>query len=880
MHPVMKAVVIALSGAATASPVWAQSPDASGVKLASVSAPASGEADIGSSTAANEDGMDTLIVLGTARHDTTTLTSTAPVDVITPEQLQETGAVTLNQALSKLHPSFNFPQGQNAVKGQGIRAASLRGVGPAYTLILVNGKRRNPSALLANTDPWPAEQVVDINAIPLSAVDHIEVLRDGAAAQYGSDAIAGVINVVLKNTSRGADLTANYGAYTDGGGQTQQYLGDAGWQLGEKGFLNVNIQRLYNANVDRSAGDWRQLFPNGDARNQTYPKNYGQWGQAGRDDWSGLVNAELQITTAWTAYGWFNFADERTSDYVNPERVVKANTQSPTATVPNKISETAVLGIYPNGYQPWMKYTSREYDLVAGARYSADGFGDLDTAVSFGRDNLGRYTYNTINPSWGPASPTSFYLGSWKSRTTSVTTDYHRKLPLDFVDSAVVSAGALYRNETWGTGDLGDYIGYTAGPLAGQTLATLYGPGGIYNQFAAQFPTVNFGTDTSVVPATGSSTVGIQPIDIGSVSRHVQGAYLGIDAKLIEKLDVGITGRYEHYSDFGSTSNYRFTTRYELTPALALRGTVSSGFHAPSLAELGQQSTGYTSTFSNNGISILAPGHTLQFRPNDPRAAAFGAKPLEPEKSTTESVGLVARPDRSSSITIDAYQLSIRNVITNTDTLQGANVTNAFRAAGLTGYSQASYYLNAWNSRTRGVDLVARKQFALSSGALDVSLATSYLSTRVSNVHGAVTVNGIAASNPVIGAARIRDAETGVPKNKIILDGRYTIDDWSIDVTGTRYSSYRYNVGAVPFVSTANGNVDQVFSPETYFDLSLEYQVLQQLRANLLVQNVFNKYPDKYVPGNRSSGINPYSFIAPNGASGRFIEAGLTYSFD
>jgi iron complex outermembrane receptor protein len=198
------------------------------------------------------------------------------VDVITPEQLQQTGAVTINQALSKLHPSFNFPQGQNAVKGQGVRSASLRGVGPAYTLVLVNGKRRNVSAQLTGTDPWPAAQVVDLNVIPFSAVDHIEVLRDGAAAQYGSDAIAGVINIVLKNSDRGGDVAGRFGSYGDGGGRTYQLSGTKGLRLGDSGFVNFNIDRLYNRNVDRSEADWRQLFPNGDPRNDTFVPTVGR----------------------------------------------------------------------------------------------------------------------------------------------------------------------------------------------------------------------------------------------------------------------------------------------------------------------------------------------------------------------------------------------------------------------------------------------------------------------------------------------------------------------------------------------------------------------------------------------------------------------------
>jgi iron complex outermembrane receptor protein len=269
------------------------------------------------------------------------------------------------------------------------------------------------------------------------------------------------------------------------------------------------------------------------------------------------------------------------------------------------------------------------------------------------------------------------------------------------------------------------------------------------------------------------------------------------------------------------------------------------------------------------------------FRPNDSRAAAFGARALEPEKSHTDSVGFVVRPDRTSSITVDAYRLRIDNVITNSDPLQGPNVTAAFNAAGLPGYTQASYYLNAWNSRTRGIDIVAQKLFDLGGGSdLSLSAATSFLNTTVSDVRGGVTVNGVVNSNAPIGPARIRDAQTGVPKNKIILDARYDVGPWSVDVTDTRYSSYRYNVGAVPFVPTANGNVDQVFSPENYVNLGIDYLIRKELRAELLVENLFDRYPDRYVTGNRSSGINPYSFIAPNGASGRFIEVGLSYTFN
>jgi iron complex outermembrane recepter protein len=458
-----------------------------------------------------------------------------------------------------------------------------------------------------------------------------------------------------------------------------------------------------------------------------------------------------------------------------------------------------------------------------------------------------------------------------------VTSDYTKDLSVSALESLVLSAGALYRHEYWGTEDLGDPRGYDGGPLAGLTVASLYGRGGIYQGYASQFPGVNFATDTSRIPSTGSSTAGIRAEDAGSITRDVKGGFVGLDAAITDKLDFGLTARYEDYSDFGGTSNYRLTGRYEFIPAFALRGTVSSGFHAPSLAQLGNQSSGYTSNWSNSGTGVFAPGRTRVFRTADPTAAAFGARSLEPEESTTFSLGAVIRPDSTSSITIDAYRLNIKDVIQVSETLQGPTVTAAFNAAGLVGYTQASYYLNAWDSTTQGVDLVARKQFQFDRSSLNVTAATSFFETEVENINREVVVGGA----PVIAIrdAKVRDAETGVPQNKIILNGRYTIASWSADATITRYSKYRYNVGDVAGVPAANGNVDQVFSPETYLDLGFSYEAATAWRLDVLVQNLLNDYPDKYLTGNRASGINPYSFIAPNGASGRFVQGSVSYKF-
>jgi iron complex outermembrane receptor protein len=220
----------------------------------------------------------------------------------------------------------------------------------------------------------------------------------------------------------------------------------------------------------------------------------------------------------------------------------------------------------------------------------------------------------------------------------------------------------------------------------------------------------------------------------------------------------------------------------------------------------------------------------------------------------------VWRPDASSSLTVDAYRLKVKDVIIATETLQGATVTAAYVAAGLPGFTQASYYTNGWDSRTDGIDIIGKRHFSVGAGGLELSAAASLINTSVSNVHRYVTIGGAAIL--AVSNAKMRDAETGTPKNKIVLGARYNVGEWTLDSSVTRYGRYRYNVGDVAGVAAANGNVDQVFSPETYVDFGVAYAISKRWKVDLNIQNAFNRYPDKYLTANRASGINPYSFIA------------------
>lgn len=866
-------------------------------------APAYAQQNAGNAGSVSE--LDTVVVLGSSRQDQTVLTSSSPIDVITPQQLKESGSVTLNQALSKLNPSFNFPQGQNAMKGQGVRAASLRGVAPGYTLVLVNGKRRNPSAQLSTTDPWTGSQVVDLNVIPISAVARVEILRDGAAAQYGSDAIAGVINIVLKENAEGGEVNAALGGYTDGGGFTKILNGWKGFQLGEDGFLNISADILKNDQVSRVRDDWRQLYPDGDPRNTTAGQDWGgKWGQASRDNWSILANGEVGINSNVRAYGYLNYADKTSNNFVNFERVVQpvtkpiAGVSKDLVTDPRNYNTNYNPWLAPNGYQPNYTYRAKDLAALGGVRIGNEQDGKLDLGVSYGRNETGRWAYNQLNASYGAAAPTSAYLGSWKNDSTSFTADYVKEVKFGFLDEpATVNAGLLHRNEHWQTGDVADPWAYNGGPLSGATLLDLYKTYPSLYPYAWCWQNGNNCNNVTAAQskANGSSAVigtnggtGIKPTDQGSADRTVNGGYLGIDFKLWKKLDVGLTARRENYSDFGQTNNYRATARYEASPQVAFRGTLSSGFHAPALAALGTQSssTAAPANWGNAG-GVSQSGGSIALASADGRTAAFGGKPLQPEKSDTVSFGAVFRPTQTSSLTVDAYRLKIKGVITTANSLstsdpdaaKAAAVKAAMAAAGIDSsvYSSVSFNINGFDLTQNGIDIVGKQQFTLPNHAkLDLSLGLSFLDPKVSNVQ---TVNIGALKFKAINGNALRDAETGTPKNKIILGSRYSQGSWIFDGTVTRYGKYRYNAGDVQDSVATNGNHDQVFPAETYVDVGAVYKWNKDLRVSALVQNLFNKYPNKYDTWNSASGINPYSFIAPNGAAGRFVQLGLNYSF-
>jgi iron complex outermembrane receptor protein len=811
-----------------------------GVAVAQDAAPASVAITAAAPAAGEQLAMvdnEEIVVLGNQRA-TAAIKSAVPVDVVGQSSLERTGTVNLNQALQRLLPSFNFPQTQNAVKGTyGTRSASLRRLPPDLTLILVDGKRRNPSSRLAAVDPYRVGQFVDLSAIPVNAIERVEVLRDGASAQYGSDAIAGVINLILKKKRDGIDINAQVGEYTEGDGFTKALGITVARPLSGDGFFDLSVNASTRDATDRSGPDWRQRYFAGDPREQTADREaVGRWGNANTDNFAILGNAEIGLSDSLRAYGSANFSMTDTRNRVNP-------------TEPR--NDSNVRALYPDGTQPQIRGLLYDTAVTAGLRYDGGDIGAFDLGVSAGRNVNRTFVYDGESPSYGLNSQRSFYLGTFRSSQVAATLDYTKDIELGLAKPANFSAGATYRHERWSAAKPGDEQSWNNGGIA-----ILDGP--------------NAGKPARY----GSDIGGLTPADLNSVSRDVWGGYAGVDVFPIDGVTIGAAGRIEHYSDFGTTTTGKLSARWDLTPAIAVRGAYSTGFHAPGIALLGTQVTASTGIFSFSGaLDESLASRTRQFRPDDPAVAALGARALDPEKSRNISAGIVLQPVSGASLTVDVYQIKIDGFLLLTDGANANGLTGPFvaavtAAAGLPTVKTANFFLNGLDTRTRGLDAVARYQFKAGEADTDLSLAFSTGKTRLSNIKSAPAGSGLT----YFSRSRLGDIENGTPSWKVVAGAHVTLGRFDFDSNQVVYGPYTYTHPTV----AAN---DQRYDPQWVTNLEVGYSLGEDTRFAVGTQNLFDTYPAQYIRANQVNGINRYGFIHPDGSNGRFVYATVRQRF-
>ncbi len=762
--------------------------------------------------------LDTLIVTGTRVTDRTVAESQSPIDIITPEVLQSTGTTELATALSRALPSLNFPRAAINDGTDAMRPAQLRGLAPDHTLVLVNGKRYHPGALVnVNGSQGRSSSPVDLNSIPIAAIERVEVLRDGASAQYGSDAIAGVINIVLKGSDSGGGVSASYGQYTEGDGGKYQVLGDAGFKLGSAGKLHLAAQFGHQDQTQRAeayAGAQTATSPPVGAVVQ-------RLGDPEVDNHSLSYNGELQAADYLTfySYGLYTKRETLSNGFFRPAG-----------------DSRNIPSIYPNGFLPQIFNTGTDYGLVLGMK-SSIGSTNFDASYTYGANELEFDIRNTLNRSMGPSSPTAFYAGALKLEQHVLNLDLNSPLNVGLEYPLTLSYGLEWRGEefTIGPGEPGSYIN-----------------GGVL------LP------NNSPAPSGAQVFPGFRPSDSGSFDRTSTSFYAGLEGDLTEKFSAGIAGRYEDYSDFGSTSTGKLTARYAFTDTVALRGTASTGFHAPSLQQQ------YYQTTSTNFIGGI-PFDLVTFRVNHPAAIALGAEPLKPEKSKNLSLGLVLTPVQDLYITVDAYQIEIEDRISLSENLTSALVRTYLNTHGFPAVAGGRYFTNALDTTTTGIDIIGTYSWKLDAGQIDWTLGYNYNKTEIDRV--APNPAALAAIDPAalrFGRVELARFEVGAPRDKILLGGTWKIGGFSIGATTTRYGEFS--------ILNANPALDQTFGAKWLLDLSASYAV-NGWEFTVGGDNVLDEYPDEVIFANSNSGQLIWPTQSPFGFNGAHVYGRVSYKW-
>lgn len=801
-------LLLAIHGAA-----WAQAtlPDAASEAQAAPAKPTLKQDQVGDQSGVQV--QDRVVVTG-SRTATKASQSLTPVDVITGAELQSTGKTNLRDALQELSPSIShaaYP-GDTGVLTD---ALTLHGSTPDQVLVLVNGKRRHSTAnITQDAGPQAGTTGVDVDLIPVGLIDHIEILRDAAAAQYGSDAIMGVINIILKSGTTGGGITEQLGQTYQGDGLSNNLSVYKGLSLGGNGFLDLSAEYDHQNHTERtnSYDNYFGFLPGGVG---AYNPIEGD-PEITRE----LVgfNAGYYIGDNVEIYGFGTYGHRSAAAY--------QNIRSPII-IDEIYGLPGLLATYPNGYVPTETINENDYSVTAGVK-GDDLFGwkwDLSTTYGSDADSLG--VVNDANLALFAAdgsTPTNFNLGTL--RNTQLTNNLDVSRPFHFLlpDPITVSFGVEQRRETY---DIG------AGSPA------------------------SWGAD---------AITGFLPSSAGSFSRDVVGAYVDFAGKILPQWRFDVSGRFDHYSDAGSTSNGKIATRYDFSPAIAVRGSISTGFRAPSLAE---------EYLTNLTVSPTSASGLLAA--NSAAAQAIGAQNLKPEQSTNINLGLVLKPVDNLNVTLDAYQVDIRNRIVLGGTASGTSAINALNIAGITvppellaaaasdpGLITADYFTNGASTQTRGLDISATYHTSFGSyGSVDWDLGVNLNDT---------TVKSIASKNgtPELNQMQASWLTSAAPKNKIILGGNWHLDRWGVSLHETRYGStsdyQTYITGPNAFSTTTFQYVRN--SPRYVTDLEVRFDVTKKFEIAAGADNLFNVHPsvlpqDAWFSGSQYDGYA--SQISPNG---------------
>ncbi len=751
--------------------------------LASHSAIAQSTANEPEISAADE----TIIVTGTRSSARTQFDTMAPVDVFSKEEIDATSSSELTDVLTTLAPSFNVQRLPMADGLVFVRPATLRGLSPDHTLVLVNGKRRHRSALLGSR----GTQGPDLAQIPVAAIKRIEVLRDGAAAQYGSDAIAGVINIILED-SKGVAGYSQAGQYYEGDGFEWQSALRVGGDLGQDGHITATLEYTDAEATSRS----RQRPDAIDFEESTgieVSDPVQNWGQPDRQALRLALDAETFFqTTRWYAFGTYG-EGEGVTDF-NWRNPLTSSAYRPS---PENYPDYDLNEIFPAGFSP--KYGQDDQDLSLTTGIDGNLTPDLtwDASVSYGRNQIDYVMDESINASLGSDSPTSFYLGQLQQTEINANLDFVYTWQNDlFVYPANLAYGFETREETYEI-SAGDYASYAVGPAAAEGL-----------------------------PSGSNGSPGFSPQQAGEYNQRSYAAYVDVEMPLTDNLVTGVALRYEDYSEFGDTLDGKLSMRYELSHNMALRGTVSTGFRAPTPGQL--ESTRTSQGLDTVTLQLFTRG---RLSPNSPVAQYFGAKPLQPEESVSYTMGLTARTDGGFSGSIDVYQIDLDNRFGQSQSYQVTeDIRQELIAQGVVGaesFTSVNFFTNAFDTRTRGIDLAGNYTFSTTAGDIAVAGGVNYNDTEVTRQDGTLSEYGV---------TRIED---GLPNWSANLSATWERGDWQY------YARLRYFGKWTDAADQSSGAIYQDFGAEAVVDVNATWQINDNFKLKLGIENLFDNYPDE-----------------------------------
>lgn len=819
-----------------------------------------------------------IIVTGTRQTGMRAADSAAPIQLIGAQAMQNVGQQDLTQVLAQTLPSLNF-QGFGGDTANLTLSAALRGISPNDTMVLINGKRRHTTANLSvlGGSPYSGSATTDLSFIPTNAIGHIEVLQDGAAAQYGSDAIAGVVNIQLKNNDHGGAFTATGGSNYENGGATAATALNMGFKLGEKGFLNVTGEYKFHDYTQHGSYDRRFFNPNGTLKsslssvdasgvqsNSAYPNVNSINGDSRYSLFNFSFNAGYDIGTDAQAYAFGTYGNRNAKAYENYR-------------APSKIVGTTSLGatVYPlsSGFQPQENIREEDFSLTAGIKGKALDW-NYDLSATYGKDSARLNTLNSANAGLfsleqsGSTTPLTglqrnFYDGQLTNSEWDIDFDLTRDFDFGLTKPVSLALGAEYRNANYSISQ-GEYASYIDGG-------------------AQSYP-------------------GFAPTDAGSYGRKSWAGYVDVAFDPIKDLHMDLAGRYETYSDFGDVWIGKANFRYDFSPAFAIRGTVSNGFRAPTLAE---------SYYSSVNVG---PGTTFgQLPPNSSAAQLLGFDKLKPEKSTNFSVGFVAHPLPKLQITVDAYQIRIRDRIVASGNLLGQTgvtnsvtgvttyttvsqaVLNALTARGVsyadaTSYAGVNIFTNGVDTRTRGIEGTATYSSDFHEfGHVDWSLGVNYNQTDITKIHSlpAAVYNASAGQTNLLNQNAIDGLTTATPRVKAIANALWTLGKFSVNLRETVYGTASQHIS--PDGTGQGADAYLVKTPATFItDLNVGYKVTPKLRFDLGANNLFDHQAKTLMTITTSSGSvrplngnvynSPASFT-PWGINGGYYYGRVTYSF-